>query len=239
MSETSKESSSKSRITPAQWSEAKALWESGEFTLTQISEKVGVTREHLSRRFKKEGIEKGVKKIETTAAAAEAVESELSRLAKILPARIAETKEQHYQWASNIGKLAMQTVIIAQRDGRPLSSTGEDLKALDRLMAIEAKVMEQRYKALGIDREDYVDEESLPTLTIDILTEEEMTDIRSQARAQTLGVDDGLGGTLSDEDENDIVELDDFEDEELEEIEELESSEEAEEEVDANVDSDT
>lgn len=202
-----KKTATRRKFTAKQWSEAKALWETGEFTLSQISERVKCSREHLSRKFKKEGIKKGSKSVEAGEAASEAVESEISKAARILPMRINETKEEHYVWGQSLGKLTMQTISRALRDGKPISSQGEELKAIDRAATILNKVMDQRYKALGIDKEDYVDEETLPTLTIDIMTEEQMQQVRSKAREQTLGTEDGLGGVLSDEE--DIIEYED------------------------------
>lgn len=202
---TSKPASSTRRMTPAQWSEAKALWESGEFTLAQIAKRVKATREHLSRKFKKEGIEKGASSVKVSESAAAAVEDEIAKNARIIPMRIAETKEEHYVWAQTTGKLSMQLLSRAIREGKPISSISEDAKAIERIANIMTKVMDQRYRALGIDKDDYIDEETLPTLSIDIMTEDQMNEVRTRAREQTLGVDDGLGGTLT---TDEIVEYD-------------------------------
>jgi len=58
-------------------------------------------------------------------------------------------------------------------------------------------------KTLGIDKaEDTI--EDLPELTIRVLTESEMEDIRARASSLSSGVDNDVGGTLEDVD-NDII----------------------------------
>lgn len=193
------------RMTPAEWAEAKALWESGEFTLSQISDKVGASREHLSRKFKEEKIVKGSKSETVTAEAEESIKDEIAKNAKLLPQRVADTKDQHYKYAESLMKLGMRMVAQTMADGRPLSSISDDVKVLNNMSQLAGRTLDQRYKVLGLDQEDFVDATELPELPITVLTEIEMEEIRGRAAAQSTGVDDGLGGIL-DEEVDEIIE---------------------------------
>lgn len=205
MSKEKKTKTSRKRMTPAEWGEAVALWESGEFTLQQISKKLSITKSHLSRKFKKEGVKKGDMFEETKAAVEEETKSVSAEHALLLAKRVTETKEEHYQWSVAIGKMAMQVVAKARNDGHAISTASEDLKALNHLINIEQKVRSERYACLGLDKEDFVDGDDLPDLPIQDLTGEEIEEIRNKATQSTMGIDDGMGGILSVE-ENEIVE---------------------------------
>ncbi|MBT3031444.1 MAG: hypothetical protein N0E58_19875 [Candidatus Thiodiazotropha endolucinida] len=47
--------------------------------------------------------------------------------------------------------------------------------------------------------------ETLPQLTIVDMTSDEIEQIRNEAYARSMGLDDGMGGTLTDEDDNEII----------------------------------
>lgn len=212
-----KRKNTKRRMTPAQWGEAKALWESGSFTLAQIAERVGSTKEHLSRKFKSEDIIKGSQStdVEDVAiqaakqAVEEAVEEEAKTGVSKMTERIAETKEKAYLYPEMIERMGFAEVASARKDKQPLSVTTENLKALQILINITHKAKEMKFSALGLDKIDHFDEEELPELTIALLTEEEIDVIQSAALERTSGLDDGMGGIL--DEENDIVDSGEFE----------------------------
>ncbi|NQZ53229.1 MAG: hypothetical protein HRT93_03135 [Piscirickettsiaceae bacterium] len=193
------------RITPAQWAEAKALWESGEFTLSQIAEKIGSSREHLSRKFKADGILKGAKSESIVSGAEESIKDEVAKNAKILPMRVHESKERAFKTQENISKMMMMMAQKAIKDTGGVAAAEPDMKVLNLMAQIAGRTMDQAWKALGIDQEGFVDLDDLPELPIVLLTEKEMDDIRNKASAQTMGVGDGLGGILEDGSQ-DIVE---------------------------------
>jgi hypothetical protein len=56
------------RLTPAEWAEARALWESGETVLQELSVRFGVTERALQAHFKKHSTLKGSKAKELAAA---------------------------------------------------------------------------------------------------------------------------------------------------------------------------
>jgi hypothetical protein len=64
-------------------------------------------------------------------------------------------------------------------------------------------------KSLGLDKEDDLSDE-LPELIIRVMTDEELSAVRDEAKKRTLGFDNGLGGHLTfdndDAIDNDIVE---------------------------------
>jgi hypothetical protein len=69
-------------LTPSQWAEIRALWETGETTLNELSERYGVTTRTLQAHFAKQKAVKGSKAKEIAAAVTEAVSPTASRIVK-------------------------------------------------------------------------------------------------------------------------------------------------------------
>jgi len=197
---------SKKRITPAQWTEANVLWESGESTLSDISKRLDITIPHLSREFKKNGIIKGSNAVDVTQAVEQEILSAAVESVKLRVKRIAETKEQHYVWTDVVTKMLMQSLAKARQENAPLAITEGDAKAADRVMSVLLKAQSAKWQCLGLDKEDFVGQDELPELPISNFTEEEILTIQNRAEIKSMGVDDGLGGTLAEIEENLIIE---------------------------------
>jgi len=198
-----KDKSSRRQMNPAEFAEASALWKTGQHTLNEISQKLGFSKETLSRRFTKAGVIKG----SSAGKIADEIEKEIlstsAQAAKVLSERVQETREEHYQWAHLAIKLSTQIMIEARKQNLPLASTIEEQKAIGLYMKNLEVAQKQRFTCLGLDKENYVDESELTELPITNLTAVEIDDIRGRAQELSLGVDDGLGGTL---DDNEVVE---------------------------------
>src|SRR5690606_1051531 len=65
---------SNKRLTPREYARAKTMWQSGEYTLPEIAETVGVSVTALSRRFKRGGVEKGSNAKKVAAAVQKSIE---------------------------------------------------------------------------------------------------------------------------------------------------------------------
>jgi hypothetical protein len=196
------------RLTPKQWAEAEALWESGEVTLADLAARFGKHRSAFSAHFDKKGIKRGAKKAEHAAAVKEAVTTAAIDDATILAARIKETKEEHYKMASGLAKLSWNEILLAKQDGRPVATALNNLKALDAAMTVLKKAREERWAVLGLDREDAMDEDGLPELIISELTAEQIEALRSREEDDDLKLPDDqaeLEAELADLDD-DIIE---------------------------------
>lgn len=189
-------------MTPKQWAEAEALWESGEVTLDELATKFGKHKSNFSRYFAKNGIKHGAKAEEHKKRVSEAVTAASVDDSTILAARIRETKEEHYKMAAGLGKLVWAELLKAKTDHQPMSVATNNLKALDIAATALKKVREERWAILGLDRPDFVDEEGLPELTINELTAEQIDEMRARDEASLVS-DDEIADVI--QDSGDIV----------------------------------
>lgn len=168
-------SEKKKRMTPAQWAEARAMWASGEFNLDQISEKYGVSRETLSRRFNKDGVKKGDaaidKKIE-----AEIIEKTITNAEKWAE-RGEQARESYFKAMDMLHKMTVKTIVDAQR-GSGLFTAQPDLKALQMGATTLGIIRQNQWAVIGLDK-DLGDDDAIPELLVRSLTPEEVQKIRT------------------------------------------------------------
>lgn len=177
------------RLTIAEWEEIKTLWELGEVTLADLSDRFGISISAVSQGLKRRGATRGSRAREVASAVAEkaitaAVESSFAsgKLQKI-----EDTKRQQYDWTTFIGKATMTALAKAQKDGRAFSTEMQNLKALRIAAVTVGDVMRQRYEILGISEE--IEQGAIPVLEIIGMDDERIKNIRE---AQDLGDDDLL-----------------------------------------------
>lgn len=206
-----KPASKSSRLTPKQWAEAEALWESGEVTLDDLAAKFSKHKSNFSRHFDKNGIKRGAKAEAHKKKIADAVTAASVDEASVSAARIRETKEEHYKMASGLAKLVWTEVITAKTGGHALATATANLKALDIAATALAKLRNERWEILGLDRSDYVDGDVIPELVISELTAEEIEKIKNKD-LEDMGLDVGKAiqeipgdGEPDDDGENYIV----------------------------------
>ena len=196
-----------SRLTPRQWAEAEALWEAGEVTLDDLAAKFSRDRSAFVRYFKKHGITKGSKAAERKEEVKEAVAAAAIDEATVLANRIRETKEDHYKMSSARAKLVWGEVLTAKKDSRPFAAIKDNLKALDNAMNVLMKARQERFAILGLDKDDYVDEDGLPELVISELTAAQIEELRNRDEEEL----EASTTAVIPEDDHSEIELDDDE----------------------------
>ena len=202
------------RLTDAEWAEACALWETGEFRLDDLSAKYGVTRESLSRGLSKRGAIKGASASDHAARVAEEVKKAAQEDAAVLAKRIRETKENSYEWIMALTRMTMNEVVSAAKRKEAVGTKLNNLKALERAMKTVALGSAEMYRILGLDKND-VDESELPELTIAEMTADEIIQVRQAVKDPLMAATD-----ISDLDEDaEVVEEGDYDLDE-EEVEE-------------------
>lgn len=170
--EKSTEERSWTRFTPAEWEEAKAMWEMGAATLEDIAKKFNKSVPGLSRRFSKEGIERGCKKhLINDQINKEITDANTRNLRKMI-----QTKEDHYAWSEVIAKMAMTEVINARKSQKPLGAIMPALKTLATAAKILSSTRVERWEILGLNKE-IEDPQDLPQLVIAELTPEQIAEI--------------------------------------------------------------
>ena len=197
------------RMTPRQWAEAEALWEAGEVTLDDLAARFDKDRSAFVRYFKKHGIVKGSRAAARKEEVKEAVATAGIDEATVLANRIRETKEDHYKMSSALAKLVWAEVLTAKKDEKPFSAIKDNLKALDNAMNVLMKARMERFAILGLDKDDYVDEDGLPELVISELTAAQIEELRNRdeegLEAGTAVISEALQEEIEDEDEEDGI----------------------------------
>lgn len=189
------------KLTSEQWLKAKAMWASGNFRLSDISEQFNVTINALHRRFKKEGIEKGQDKDLHQKAIQEVVAKAASHTEELVKVTL-ESKEMHLKGSIAISKKLLLLMREANESNKAISTIHGDIKAL-----LDAqRVLDQGYrnveKILGLDKKDD-DKEDLPVLEVVTMTSEDVKELRDEQRLADLE----LNGELDDID--DAIEIED------------------------------
>lgn len=190
------------RLTPREYAKAKAMWASGDYSVREISEAVGVTETALRRRFKRDGIERGQNAKKVAAAVHRSIEKTAASQAEELASYAHEIKMVALKFNELMIKKAQADVVKSIRDSTPIGDRLNDFKA----MSEASKVVNLNYATaasiLGFDKE-VPDAQELPEIQIKIMTEEDVKEIREQQRreaAEARGEFDELeDGELSDE----------------------------------------
>lgn len=166
--------SSSSRMSEEDYDSACDLYERGDLSISELSDKFSVSRQALYKRFKSGGIVKGSK-----ATLAE-VKKVVDRFADLRGDFIEETRIQGYQALRQVQLLARKTVLDqAKRASLPgstdrIGDVDDDMKTLGRLNKI---LVDNIAASLGVLRaDDHVDSDDLPSLSIEDLTDQDVLD---------------------------------------------------------------
>jgi hypothetical protein len=193
-------------MTERQRREACELFARGERTLEQLAKKYGVTVSAIQKLFSKRGIKKGMKIEETAAKVAQALDRKTVDEVNETVERTKKTREDTYKLASAIASLVGQTIHKAREDGRSMSTTTGEMRAL-RFAAETVKLTgEIRFNALGIDPLENGDIADLPELRVSELTAEDIAqrrrDLEALAKEEDgLDIDPGSVPDMDDEDD--------------------------------------
>ncbi|MEG0062970.1 MAG: hypothetical protein RR740_00055 [Pseudomonas sp.] len=198
------------RLTPREYARAKTMWQSGEYSLAEISDTVGVSATALSRRFKRDTVSKGSDAKKVSAAVKRAIEKTSAAQAEELASAAHDMKMLALKAVDLFTKKAYSEVAKSIQAGTALGEKLNDLKALE----IASKIVSNNYgtgaRILGLDQNLGLDEE-LPELNINIMTENDVAELREAQRREEAEAN----GELSDPDlldtdlsDDDLDELD-------------------------------
>ncbi|MCG5512848.1 hypothetical protein [Ectothiorhodospira shaposhnikovii] len=203
-----KPGSSSRRLGEADWIEAATLWESGNYTLEDLSNRFGISKEALSKGFKKRGSEKGAKSKEY----AEKVKAAIGRAAEeealIHAQRVMETREKSYEWIMALTKMAMSEAVSAAKARVPIATKLDNLKAIEKAMNVVSTGSNELFRVLNIKPDDIGDDQ-LPELTISEMTADEIAAVQRAAS----GDDEDLDLSDLEDDLDDCIEGDEEEEE--------------------------
>lgn len=177
------------RLTDAEKAEIRELFELGQMGTVELAKKFGITRQALSRWFKREGITKGSRAHELQAAinkgvknavgqvAGQQVIQQLERYADKRLDWIEETRVTAIKDLKLTQQLAKKVVADAIKDKKPISTVDDDLKAIHRAQKILEQNADARLRILRSD--NIVDEDDLPKLIIEDLTADQLIEFHT------------------------------------------------------------
>lgn len=206
------------RLTPREYARAKTMWTSGDYSLKEISDTVGVSATALSRRFKRDTLTKGSDAKKVSAAVKRAIEKTSAAQAEELAATAHDIKMVALKALELFNKKAYSDVAKSIKDNTPLSDKLNDLKALNEASKIINLNYQTGARILGLDQALNPDEQ-MPELQIHLMTENDVEELRKQQRREEAEAngeieDDDLLGTELSADDLDAVDeaLDDIDD---------------------------
>lgn len=127
--------------------------------------------------------------------------------------RIRETKDADYRYTEFLQRQSIKLLMDAQREGRPLATTLDDLKSLKTAMEVVRGGTDNKWRILGLDKENEDTDKELPELPIREMTDAEiiaerdkqlLDDADLEAVEEAL-VEDGEDDDPEDEDEDDDI----------------------------------
>lgn len=188
------------RLTPAQWAEIEAHWQSGEATLAQLSAQYGVTTRAIQLRVAKHGIVKG------SEAKVVAAKIKAKVFAETLPGvedtaeRALDIRERTYRNALVIEGMILDRLEGAAADPTTTFAASAAIKMLSNAAQALERLHTLKRTALGITDDDAINAE-LPVLEIHDLTADEIADLQRNE-------DDDPGDLVADDADTDLVTLD-------------------------------
>jgi transposase-like protein len=166
------DSGPRKRLSDEEFASVKELYELGKAGVADLAESFGVSRQTLSRRFKDAGIEKGSRAHEIAQAQGAAVKAVSERFAESRAQWIEETRVEALKTLKQTRLIGQKIVIDQVKTKGPLGAVDDDLRALGRFNKL---LIENVTTALNILRADeHVDDEDLPTLTIEDLSNDDI-----------------------------------------------------------------
>lgn len=181
--ETSADDNKNKRMTDAEFASATEKYELGTMGISDLADEYGISRQALSKRFKNAGvirssrkdeIAKATAKSEKDAAAKAAATAE--RFTDIRSEKIEETRIQGFS-ALKQARMLTQKILIDEMKkptgGNPEFIDGS-LRAMGRYNKILVDNLDATLKLLKSD--EHVDEEDLPQLIVEDLTDQEILD---------------------------------------------------------------
>ena len=124
--ELEKEDSTPKRLKESEWIVISSLWERGEVTLKELSEKFGISEAALSQGLKRRGIKRGSK----AHLAYKEVEAKSKQEREKLIEDIYRFKKKFLQYGDFLMTLAMNEITEAKKGGKTLASRKPEIEAI-------------------------------------------------------------------------------------------------------------
>ncbi|MDG2531022.1 hypothetical protein [Caulobacter endophyticus] len=134
------------RLTPAQWAQAKALLETGQMTKAGLARKFGISRQSMSEGMNKRGAIYGSRCHVVEEACIEGLKDDAARRAE----EIVALREKQLKATELLHRLQMKAMADAVRDDRPLSSLLSEAAAISLLIKNQRLIRQQLWGLYGL-----------------------------------------------------------------------------------------
>lgn len=156
-------------MTEAQWAEAKAEFELGQYTATALALKFGVARQSMSEGLKARGAVYGSKSKVVEEATINATKTDQAKKVE----EIVAMKEKQRKLIETTQQLAAKALMDSIRDSTPISQKKADIQTLKSIMAIFAAGRSELWEIYGLNDDRDADQE-LPEFAVSEYTPQEL-----------------------------------------------------------------
>lgn len=169
------------RLTEAEWSEAKALYETGKGTKSSLAKQFGISRQSMTEGLNARGAVYGAKAAAIEAATVEAQRTDAVKKHE----EIAAMRERQLRGVDLLQKLQNKIIGEALRDQKPLSSQNNEFRTLNTLIKNQKLIREELWEIYDLNR-DPDGAEEVPEFIVSEYTPDEINAINNQR----LGITD-------------------------------------------------
>lgn len=212
------------RLVASKWAELRALWETGDHGLAELSDRYGVSTRAIQSHLSKLGSVKGAKAAAMAAAVMTKVFKDELSDQDTLNHRGKETREAAYTNAVIIDGLIKAQLALAQKNPSQAFKALTAFKMLSLASATSERTQTIRLRALGLDKENALPD-VMPELIIRDLSKEELKALADRDESDEesdlgipiapAGIDSGFAGSETDESDDIIVEGGEIEGDEI------------------------
>ena len=180
------------RLSPATWAEIRALWETGEPTLAQLSDRYGVTTRAIQAHLEKHGTTKGsAAQVLTARVEAEIYASHMLDPEDLI-SRARDIRIAAYDGAVRLERLLSATLDAAAADPKATFAAAAAVKMIANASQALERLHSLKRAALGL-RDDSDLNDELPTLIIQDMTADDIKAVRRGQDDDAPEIGLGLG----------------------------------------------
>lgn len=160
------------------------LYEEGNYSQEELAKKFEISTVTTNKILQKVGARRGVANVEFLQKIKQRLDEENNKEMEQIKKEVMSAKKESQLWPRLIGISTMQAVndLKNAKNDSEVSKIQKRITMLKDASTCLGNVMNQRWKALGIDT--IVEQESLPTLVIEDLTDEKLKEIHKKTRYQ-------------------------------------------------------
>lgn len=185
----------KIRLKESDWALAVSLWERGEVTLRELSERFGVTEAALSQGLKRRGAKRGSK----AHLIHKEVEKTLSDERKKMIEEVYTFKKKYIRYGDFLMTLTMNLITEAKKDDKKLFNIKNEIETIIAATKVYKTIRNDMFHLYDLYNNEHTDDEQLD-FNIGVYTEADIQALReSQEQMARM-----LGQTNDDEPEEDV-----------------------------------